>query len=168
MIDPTKAREAKASRARELAMHVVACANFHGIDVEEHTGGGRAVPSQRAIRIRPVTGMTSYYVALHEIGHLIGRGRAAPKLEREANAWQWALDNAKFPPTPGVRRGIERRLRSYLRRHARMALRRRVRWPEPSHVFWTLANATPTWSKGTGAPTRIVLHDYPLETITLA
>jgi hypothetical protein len=161
------AQRAKRERAEIMAAHVRSLAYSANIELEEYTGGGCAVPARRAIWIRPVTGMVSYYVALHEIGHLIGRGRAAPKLEQEANAWDWAIANAGFPPTPGVRRGIERRLRSYLRRHARMALRRRVRWPEPSHVFWTLANATPTWSKGTGAPTRIVLHDYPSETITL-
>lgn len=47
---------------------------------------------------RPVTPRT-YMVAMHELGHCVaGDGwSASTMLEREAAAWEWALDNAILP-----------------------------------------------------------------------
>lgn len=47
---------------------------------------------------RPVTPMT-YMVAMHELGHCVaGDGWShGAMLEREAAAWEWAIDNAIIP-----------------------------------------------------------------------
>lgn len=69
---------------------------------------------QKAIEIRPTYSPSSYFIALHEIGHLVAKGRTVGGiLEREAKAWQWALDNAIEPPTIGVWRTIYHCLTSY-------------------------------------------------------
>lgn len=143
MIDATKAHAGKLARAGLYAAHVAELAEANRIEVEVYTGGGRAIPANRAIRIRPVRGIVTYYVALHEIAHVIGRGRSAPKLEQEANAWQWAIEHAIASPTPGVRKMMRRCLRNYHARHMRMAERRYVRFPPGEHVFWTLAELEP-------------------------
>jgi hypothetical protein len=137
------ARAAKSVRAGMYAKHVVELAEAHGLLIRERRPGGRATPSLRLIEIGPVRGPVSYYVALHEIGHCVGRGRSAPLLEGEANAWEWAIDHAMIAPTPAVRKAIVRCLRSYHARHVRMAHRRHVRFPPAHHVFWTLAHLDP-------------------------
>lgn len=124
-----------------LAAHVQLLAHQHRIDVTTYAGGGRAVPSRREVRIKPVRGVSSYYTALHEFGHIVGRGRSARTLEAEANAWQWAIDNAIRPPTFAVERMIARCLRSYLTVGRRdYGLRQGMREPDDDHVFWRLAN----------------------------
>lgn len=138
-----KARAAKIARAGLYAAHVAELAEAHGVIIRDRSPGGRATPSLRMVAIGPVTGVVSYYVALHEIAHCVGRGRSAPKLECEANAWQWAIDNAIVPPTPAVRKGIARRLRSYHARHVRQAHRSYRRFPAAGHVFWKLAEVEP-------------------------
>ena len=66
------------------------------------------------IRIPPVRGQVSYFVALHEIGHLVGGGRSGRRLEKEEAAWRYALAHALVAPTDATRRRIGRRLRSYV------------------------------------------------------
>ena len=66
------------------------------------------------IRVAPVRGQVSYFVALHEIGHLVGNGRSGRRLEREAAAWRFALGEALVAPTDATRRRIGKRLRSYV------------------------------------------------------
>lgn len=160
-LDHGKARATKVARAGLMADHVAQLAEAHGINVELYTGGGRAFPRERSISIRPVRGVSTYYVALHEIGHIVGRGRSAPKLEQEANAWQWAIEHAALKPTPGVRKMIRRCLRSYLARHERMSARRRTRWPSSDHACWALADVTPEWGRyddGRFPPQRMIFH----------
>ena len=84
-------------------------------------------------------GQVSYFIALHEIGHLVGPGRSAPRLEAEANAWLWALAHSAVEPTPATRRSIARRLRGYLE-WAQNRQYRRVppRIPPREHAFWDL------------------------------
>lgn len=76
-----------------MAAHVERLAERHGLDVGSHSSGGRAWRRTRRVAYRPVKSTITYAVALHEIGHVVGRGRSAPRLEREANAWAWALRN---------------------------------------------------------------------------
>jgi hypothetical protein len=138
------ARAAKAARAGLYADHVAELCREHDVILRDRrSAGGRATPSLRMVEVGAVSGVVSYYVALHEIGHVIGKGRSAPKLECEANAWQWAIAHAAVPPSPAVRKGIARRLRSYHARHVRMAHRRYVRFPPAEHVFWKLAEIDP-------------------------
>lgn len=91
------------------------------------------------IRVPPVRGQVSYFVALHEIGHLVGDGRSGRRLEKEAAAWRFALDEALVEPTDATRRRLGRRLRSYV-----IWAERRARRRTPPHVppaadpFWEL------------------------------
>ena len=92
-----------------------------------------------AISIPPIRGQVSYFIALHEIGHLVGRGRSAPRLEAEANAWVWALQHSAVEPTAATRRSIVRRPEGYLSRGAKPPVPPLPpRIPERDHVFWRL------------------------------
>jgi hypothetical protein len=86
-----------------------------------------------------VRSQITYAVALHELGHLLGPGRSAPRLEAEAAAWRWALATSIVPLTDHTRRSAGRRLRSYViwaqHRQHRM---RPPRIPEPGSQFWSL------------------------------
>jgi hypothetical protein len=92
-----------------------------------------------AIRIPPVRGQVTYFVALHEIGHLVGPGRSGTRLEKEAAAWHFALRTARVEPTDACRHRIGKRLRSYvtwaeLRQHRR----RPPVLPPGKSDFWAL------------------------------
>jgi hypothetical protein len=103
---------------------------------EVHRSRGRRTI---AIRIPPVRGQVTYFVALHEVGHLVGPGRSGTRLEKEAAAWRFALREARVEPTDACRRRIGRRLRSYvtwaqLRQHRR----RPPVLPPAESGFWAL------------------------------
>jgi hypothetical protein len=130
--------------AHVLDRHVDALCAEHGIERLEG-GRGRAIRRGRRaeatlhIRIPPVKGQVTYFVALHEIGHLVGPGRSGPRLEKEAAAWRWALATALVEPTDAARRSMGRRLRSYvswaeLRQHRR----RPPVIPPGNSPFWVL------------------------------
>ena len=94
-------------RPRTLDLHIDDLCARHGI--RRVAGRGRAVvirvrhrdgSSERRLEIRvpPVRGQVSYFVALHEIGHLVGAGRSGRRLESEEAAWRFALsDGARHP-----------------------------------------------------------------------
>ena len=87
----------------------------------------------------PVRGQVTYFVALHEIGHLVGPGRSGTRLEKEAAAWRFALHAALVEPTDACRRRIGRRLRSYVTwAEARQHRRRPPVLPPPESPFWPL------------------------------
>lgn len=122
--------------------HVEQLCAEHGIELSGNSARGRAIRwrgGRLQISIPPVRGQVSYFIALHEIGHLVGRGRSAPRLEAEANAWLWALENAAVEPTQATLRSISRRLDGYLQ-WARNRQYRRVppRIPDRDHPFWSL------------------------------
>lgn len=80
-----------------MANHVARIAARRGVLVAEQEGSsGRAWRrgANARVRIAPVQSIVTYAVALHELGHCLGRGRTAPRLECEANAWAWAIRNA--------------------------------------------------------------------------
>jgi len=125
-----------------MEAHVEDLCREHGIELAGASSRGRAIRwrgGRLEISIPPIRGQVSYFIALHEIGHLVGRGRSAPRLESEANAWLWALDHAVVEPTPATLRSISRRLRSY-HDWARNRQYRRVppRIPPREHPFWSL------------------------------
>ena len=100
-----------------MEAHIADLCREHEIALAGSSARGRAIRwrgGRREISVPPIRGQVSYFIALHEIGHLIGRGRSAPRLESEANAWLWALDHSVVEPTPATRRSIARRLRGYL------------------------------------------------------
>jgi hypothetical protein len=75
------------------AQHVERIIASHGLTVTAHSRGGRANRRRKTIAIRPVKTAITYAVALHELGHVLGKS-AAHRLDREANAWKWAKENA--------------------------------------------------------------------------
>ena len=118
--------------------------------IRRRNGSGRAVlvrvrhrdgrvERRLEIRIPYVRGQVSYFVALHEIGHLVGDGRAGRRLEKEAAAWRFALHEALVEPTDATRRRIGRRLRSYVT-WAEHRTRRRTppHIPPDTDTFWEL------------------------------
>jgi len=81
----------------------------------------------------------TYAIALHELGHLLGRGRSGTRLEKEAAAWRWALANSITELGERARRGAGRRLRSYvLWAEVRQHRARPPRIPSPDSTFWAL------------------------------
>ena len=125
-----------------MEAHVADLCAEYDIELVGSSSRGRAIRwrgGRREISIPPIRGQVSYFIALHEIGHLVGRGRSAPRLESEANAWLWALDHCVIEPTPATRRSISKRLRGYLD-WARNRQHRQVppRIPERDHPFWAL------------------------------
>lgn len=140
------AREARAPRRRRgielMEAHVEELCAEHGIELVGSSARGRAIRRRGGrleIAIPPIRGQVSYFIALHEIGHLVGRGRSAPRLEAEANAWLWALEQTAVKPTEATLRSISKRLRGYLA-WAENRQYRRVppRIPERDHAFWAL------------------------------
>lgn len=125
-----------------LEAHVEEICAENRIHVSGASRRGRAiryVGGDLEISIPEIRGQVSYLVALHEIGHLIGPGRSAPRLESEANAWAWALDVSCVEPTAASLRSIGKRLDGYLRwAQARQHRQRPPRIPPPDHLFWKL------------------------------
>lgn len=90
-------------------------------DIEIEESGTRRAKAQlfkgdgrRVVVVPPIRGMSSYLVALHELGHhLAPRAMTGTRLVRESAAWSWAIENARFEPTPGARRSALRALYGY-------------------------------------------------------
>ena len=64
----------------------------------------------------PITDSASYWAWMHELGHVYtinGRDNRWDRLDAEADAWMWALDNALIVPTSGDWDYIRRSIRSY-------------------------------------------------------
>jgi hypothetical protein len=103
----------------------------------------RAAPSRgtsASIRVPEIKSQITYLIALHELGHLLSRGnRSKLQLEREADAWRWALDHSLVEPTPATCKRIRTYLATY---HQRALLRgmlgRRVvaKIPDGDSIYW--------------------------------
>jgi hypothetical protein len=139
-------RQEKAPRTRRgvelMEAHVEDLCREYGIELAGSSARGRAIRwrgGRLEISIPPIRGQVSYFIALHEIGHLVGPGRSAPRLESEANAWLFALDQSVVEPTPATLRSISKRLRGYLA-WAQNRQYRKVppRIPDRDHAFWSL------------------------------
>jgi hypothetical protein len=130
-----------------MEAHIEDLCRQHGIELIGSSARGRAIRwrgGRLEISIPPIRGQVSYFIALHEIGHLVGKGRSAPRLESEANAWLFALEHTVVEPTTATLHSISRRLRGYLE-WARNRQHRRVppRIPPRDHVFWRLLALSP-------------------------
>ena len=135
----------RATQAEILDGHISGLCAAHGIEREHGSRSGRAFQRGRGpartlhIRIPPINGQVTYLVALHEIGHLVGPGRSATRLEKEAAAWRWAIGQSIVPPTDATRRKIGRRLRSYVHwAEQRQRRRQPPAIPAASSPFWAL------------------------------
>lgn len=118
------ARVGLTPQAARLAEHVEALVREHRVWLRGSNRRGRAWRSLRMMSIPEVRGQVSYMLALHELGHLLAPGHTTlTRLQQEAQAWQWALDNAICEPTPTTGRAMYRRLTSYLRNYVAVNLR---------------------------------------------
>jgi len=77
----------------DMAAHAQQLANDHGIIVGNHSRGGSASRHERHANFRPIKSITTYAIAMHEIGHVLGKRQSGRRLEAEAGAWRWAVDN---------------------------------------------------------------------------
>jgi hypothetical protein len=126
----------------DLQIHIDELCFDYDIELVGSSRRGRAIRERggrKSISIPEVKGQVSYLIALHEVGHLVGPGRSAPRLEAEANAWLFALEHTIVEPTEATWRSIRNRLRGYLE-WARNRQHRKYppRIPERSHPFWAL------------------------------
>lgn len=124
----------------DAARHVAKIAKQNGIKIGSHSSGGEAWRSERVMHIRPVRSAITYAIALHEIGHILGRN-AKSVLEREGNAWAWAIENALHWDThmTDTMKGCLFTYYRWLRRRKAKGLR--VAEPEKTHSFWKLLGA---------------------------
>jgi hypothetical protein len=143
---PPVFRQDKTPRTRQgvelMEAHIEDLCREYDIELGGASSRGRAIRwrgGRLEISIPPIRGQVSYFIALHEVGHLVGKGRSAPRLESEANAWLFALEHSVVEPTPATKRSISRRLNGYLA-WARNRQHRRIppRIPARDHAFWAL------------------------------
>lgn len=102
--------------------HIRVLCSIHGIELcEDETADGIArmstdgatLMSQR-IEVPPITTLSRYFIALHEVGHRALRHRKGQKtIIKEREAWNWAAQHAKVPPDVAVIKEINSCLRSY-------------------------------------------------------
>ncbi len=108
------------------AEHIETLVAQHGIVVDwRDRTAARSWRRSRRVRLERVRGASTYAVALHEIGHVVGpqRGR---RLDKEAQAWRWAEANA-VEWTDGMARLASRCIETYLR----WCERKRGAWVPP-------------------------------------
>jgi hypothetical protein len=98
--------------------HIDALCKEHDIEpvyLDKKESGAKANVEGRRVLIAPTSGVRTYFVALHEIGHcVVGVDKSQPIAPQEVDAWRWALDNAIEEPTQGVRRMIFKALWHYM------------------------------------------------------
>lgn len=78
---------------------------------------------ERKVATMPVTSNLQYMTFMHEIGHIVsGHGDFNPfsgkeKLRKENEAWTWAFDHMKEPPTPESLAKARDAFKSYMDNH---------------------------------------------------
>ncbi len=133
----------------QLCQHVASLAHAHGIEVEiapvRRARAYRGQPSRgRAPRIRipEIRGQITYFVALHEIGHLASPGnRSLRQLEAEADAWAFALEHALVEPTAATAKRLHAHLLSYALRAGRrreLGHRSAAVIPGAGSAYWSM------------------------------
>jgi hypothetical protein len=77
-----------------MRSHIRRLCETNGIEINFHRHASASY-RQREIWIRAVRSPRAYAVALHEIGHILGRYQLSrATLVRERHAWDWARRNA--------------------------------------------------------------------------
>jgi hypothetical protein len=123
----------------DIAEHIHDLCEKHQITILNRSShGGRASKRDRTISIKPVKTQRTYITALHEIGHIVGRGRSGTRLQQEAAAWQYVLDTSIVALVPGTYRAMLRFLGTYLKASERAARRNTGRYilPTEDDPFW--------------------------------
>ena len=113
--DGSSSVEAKMFYGSWMLGHAVRVAKKAGVDIRQSDGySGHAYADDGYVTVPTITGLTSYFIALHEIGHMAAKGHSSAKrLEQESIAWRWALNVAGYAPTRSVKLKIAQALRSY-------------------------------------------------------
>jgi hypothetical protein len=128
------------AHASDIAKHIEELCEKHQITILNRSShGGRASKRDRTISIKPVKTQRTYITALHEIGHIVGRGRSGTRLQQEAAAWQYVLDTSIVALAPGTFRAMLRFLGTYLKASESGAKRNTGRYvlPKEDDPFWT-------------------------------
>jgi hypothetical protein len=131
------------AQASDIARHIEELCEKHQITILNRSShGGRASKRDRTISIKPVKTQRTYITALHEIGHIVGRGRSGTRLQKEAAAWQYVLDTSIDSLTPGTYGSMLRFLTTYLKASERAARRKTGRYilPKRDDPFWVTYN----------------------------
>jgi hypothetical protein len=124
-----------ATKRDELTNHIERLCLQNDIQIiERKARGAWARKRGRTISVRPVKTERTYIMALHEIGHIIGRNRSGRRLEQEAAAWDFVLEQSIVPLSSASYAFMLRCLDSYLRRATYS--RRAMVIPETVHRFW--------------------------------
>lgn len=119
--------------------HVMLLCEKHDITVGSHSRGGRAFRKSRLVNIRPVKSAITYAVALHEIGHVLGKKQSSSySLEKETYAWLWAIDNA-IEWSPTMEKKMAKCMQSYVDwAESRQYRKVPPRLPPANHPLWEL------------------------------
>lgn len=120
--------------AEKYAVHIARVCKIEDIAVESHSRGGRAWRRSRRIKIRPVKSAVTYAIALHEIGHILGLRQNGSRLDKEAGAWEWAIQSA-IEWTPAMTQVMQKCLQSYL---AKVERSPRMKPASPDHPVHAL------------------------------
>ena len=101
-------------RAIALQAHIDALCKHHRIGVH-YKPGRRAYAWQieRRIQTQPVVSDNTYAVALHEIGHILGKWQTRGVMLGEVGAWRWAKSNA-LVWTPAMNRKMRDCVETYV------------------------------------------------------
>jgi hypothetical protein len=94
---------------------------------------GRAYHRERRIKISPIKSEITYAVALHELGHLLGR-RGRARIDKETFAWIWAKQNSLIW-TESMNDKMVRCLQSYVMWSKR---RKGAVVPQKGHAIFSL------------------------------
>lgn len=96
--------------ARDLDALIWVCANC-----DTRVLYGRVTDDRHVFLTKPPTDVDGYLVALHELGHLVAHewNPRNLRLDEEAAAWRWAIEQALIPMTPDAWESIRWRLQSY-------------------------------------------------------
>jgi hypothetical protein len=113
--------------------HINLLCKEHGITRVIRPGRGHAKVEKRWIQHPPIREEMAYFVALHEIGHIMV-GLQDSRLQREAAAWAWALENSIVRPHYSTRQRITALLVRYIAR----AQANGWKIPADGELFWRL------------------------------
>ncbi len=98
-----------------------------------------ALPKVPAVKIHKPSNDFLYMVALHEIGHVMTDHSSDRQLEREARAWDWAVENVQMDIGAEAWQKAFTALSSYVARMVRRDLRKQSAFvPPKSHWFWAV------------------------------
>ena len=136
----------------DLLVHATLLAREHGIDLQKTrrrgnrggSSGAKAYPAEQRVVTYGINGQRDYFTALHEIGHCVclhsGSVRGARLLEVEAEAWDWALQNAVVVASSATKQHIGDCLKQYgegtdERPAADHIYHRMLRWAKPERTL---------------------------------